>query len=307
MLARRLQPVKGHGSVWPAATGQRAETQRDMGLSIIKNKTPALPQALAGCVAKLERVNETIHVIRGEVESYLAEDSIRLTNVHNNGGKEYAFVATELVAPPVRLAVLAGEVVHHLRSTLDHLVCALVTKSGGAVTRKHQFPMSDTAAKYQKACNDGMIKGVSVSAEKIIRSLQPFNNAKPQSASFYVMHELDIADKHRLLLVVASVGKVGQEIVVDWDPEIAKQTGNTDNTPAIVSLGDPEPKKISATGTVVFTIGLESPAPHFKAKAELVKHLAIEREDGSILPLIAALEHMQAATINSLHKFSGEF
>lgn len=275
---------------------------------MIANKPKPLPEELAGCMAKLERAKETLYDLGSEIEAYFAQEPYALTKEHRDGDLEYAFVAILRQSAPQRLAVIAGEVIHHLRSVLDHLVWALVIKAGGSPTRKHQFPICDTADKFQKACNDRMLKGISPSAQKIVRDLQPFTGGKPHQSIFYVMHEFDIADKHRLLLIVTTVGKLDQEIVVDWDPDIAEQTGRTGQTPVIVGLGDPSPKRITSDGTVVFTIRLEEPAPHFKADAKLVPHLAFEHDSSSRpLPVITLLEGMHAATTKALHRFVGEF
>jgi hypothetical protein len=154
-----------------------------------------------------------------------------------------------------------------------------------------------------------MIKGLSQSAVKIIRDLQPFNGKAPQNAIFYVMHEFDIADKHQLLLIVTTVGQVGQKIVVDWDPEIAKQTDRMGQIPAIAGLGDPSPKRITSDGTVVFTIRLDEPAPHFKADAKLITHLVFQRSSSpeQLLPVTASLEAMHVAVTKTVNRFAGEF
>lgn len=44
-------------------------------------------------------------------------------------------------SPPIMLSVLVGEVVHQLRSALDHLAYALVQAAGNCPTRFTAFPV----------------------------------------------------------------------------------------------------------------------------------------------------------------------
>ncbi len=55
---------------------------------------------------------------------------------------------------------MTGEIVYHLRTTLDHFICHLVSKNGGTPTHRHQFPICDAIEKYKAAVKQGYVEGI---------------------------------------------------------------------------------------------------------------------------------------------------
>lgn len=200
---------------------------------------------LDGCWAKIDRAEESIKILEGEAAAFFATDPAPIKVVKEHRGLEYVFVAYGDPQVPLRFAVLAGEIIHHLRSSLDHLVHALVIKSGNVPTRRHQFPICSTEKNFQDSCKEAL-KYLSPSARKLIAAAQPYTQAKPHNTVLYVLNEYDNCDKHKLLVVVTTVVKVGQEIRIDY--KINESPERRDKIPAIVGLGDPSPKKISKEG-----------------------------------------------------------
>ena len=99
----------------------------------------------------------------------------------------------EMNMPSEAIYLLAGDFVHNLRSSLDHVVYALIVHS------TKQFPNSSQvqwpAQKEQDVkAFEKQTKGVPFNAAKIIESLQPYNegpgNAFKQS-SIWQLHKLD--------------------------------------------------------------------------------------------------------------------
>jgi len=81
---------------------------------------------LIGCRAKIERAEENIRRLNGEITAFLSQESkpYRIRKEFRNNGLQYAFVAFgDPIAPP-RFAVLAGEIIHHLRSSLVWTICS---------------------------------------------------------------------------------------------------------------------------------------------------------------------------------------
>lgn len=99
-----------------------------------------------------------------------------------------------------RWAVIAGEVVHQLRSALDHLACQLVEANHGSVTNKTAFPIFDSPNECE-ARIEGILKGASVEAISFIKALKPY---KGGNQMLFALHRLDITDKHRLLIAVGA-------------------------------------------------------------------------------------------------------
>ncbi len=105
---------------------------------------------------------------------------------------------------PVLLPLVAGEAAHQLRSALDHLVWQLVVANTGEPPRgtRSGFPIFKTEEGYD-ARAASMIAGVSDGAARRIRAAQPFLAGEDaERVLTWVLHELNNADKHRLIPVV---------------------------------------------------------------------------------------------------------
>jgi hypothetical protein len=265
---------------------------------------------LDGCRAKLARAQETLNVLENEVAAYLSQDSPlhRIEKKHLPDGLEYAFIAYGEAKPPLRFAVISGEVVHHLRSSLDHLVHALVIRNGEKPTRQHQFPLCASKKEFKEACGRGQIKGVGVSARKLIESVQPYASPTPDDTILYVISQYDNADKHRLLVVVTAVAYLGESITIGVDNEIAEAQHRKGRMPNIIGFGEMGPKKLSVDGTVVFSIKLAEPAPELTADATLNLQLALD-QCGRVkcAPLIDTLRHLFEGTRHTIELFAKEF
>lgn len=265
---------------------------------------------LDGCWAKVERAKENIENLNREITAFLNRDPkpYKVVGQHQNDGREYAFIVSGDPYVPPRFSVLAGEIVHHLRSSLDHLVHALIVRNGGTPANNNQFPICTTREKFERACNSGAIQGVIRSAKKIIRSVQPYTSATPDDTILTVIHDYDVLDKHRLLVVVATVAQLGREIKMGTDKEIIAAMGESYQPPAIVKFGDPSRRKITKEGVEVFTISFAKPAPDFKAKANIVSNIAFEKCGRvKLVPVILALTNFLRGTVHTIDQFENEF
>jgi hypothetical protein len=258
----------------------------------------------------MQRAKESIDNLHKEIIDFLHGDSApyKIVGRSQNGGLEYALVAFGEPQAPLRFAVLAGEIIHHLRSSLDHLIYALVIYNGGTPSNKNQFPICSTAKQFEGACSRGLINGVSVSAKKLIIAAQPYTTPTPDDTILYVVNQYDNIDKHRLLAIVTTIVKLGEKITIGSDAEIATTLSRQGKGPCIIGLEDPSPSKISKDGAEVFIFRFDEPAPEFVANAELVPDLVFEEfgrnKFSSVIPALVGLFKGTKGTIET---FSGEF
>ena len=269
-----------------------------------------MPHPLDGCRAKLARAQETLDALDREVTKYLSQDPalFRLEKQHRSDGLEYALVAYGDPNPPLRFSVITGEIVHHMRSSLDHLVHALVVRKGEKPTSQHQFPICTTEKAFKQACERGQIKGVGATARKLIQSVQPFTTPTPDDTILFVVSQYDNADKHRLLVVVTAVADLGDTMTIGSDKAIADTAERKGKVPNIVGFGDFGPKKLSNDGVIVFSIRLAEPAPEFTADAPLIPQLALDQCGRvKLAPLIHTLRHALEGTRNTIELFVVEF
>jgi hypothetical protein len=121
--------------------------------------------------------------------------------------------------PPPSWGPLFGDLVHNLRSALDHLAIALViANKPKASTRTNGFPIFDldpskpNASKRDKDAWKALVKNMSAAQIAAIRAVQPFNTPLYGDLvnTLSVLRELSDTDKHRGLVPIGGV--VGESV-----------------------------------------------------------------------------------------------
>jgi hypothetical protein len=239
---------------------------------------------LDGCWAKIERAKEQIGSLNREITTLLNSGAYSIVGESQPERCRYAF---KVLGPPIplRIAVIAGEIIHQFRSCFDHVVWALAKKNGIPDTERIVFPVCGTPEKYERAMRNGIIKGVSDSDRLLIEAMQPYRSSDPPNSILQIVHDLDIADKHRLLVVVTHALLMGNTITID----------------AKVDLGIELPP--SATGRFPWAIedGIEThwinlrgtPDPHCKIDVNSTIQIAFEhvgtQKRQAVIPILMHL------------------
>jgi hypothetical protein len=212
-------------------------------------------------------------------------------------------------APPdldVSFTILAGETIHHLRTTLDHLAYQLViAKTKKPPTFNSAFPIVgkgrmlkrgtwQTAAEYYAAVTQRLKSDISPEAEAIIRRLQPFNRAADfEHDPLWELSELDNAYKHRLLLLTVSrvthlwieCSVNGEEFSEHFAPNIAFEDG-------------------AEIGSVDLGVGRRIAKGHVKINPALSFQIAFERVvNRPTVPVIDCLSALQRTVAGVVDKF----
>jgi len=131
-----------------------------------------------------------------------------------------------------RWSLVLGDALHNYRATLDQLVYVLSSTQGREAPARCEFPIyaektGDSGFfRYKRngelvpGCGAWKIRGVRKRPQQIIRGLQPYQRGKEARAeALWLLQELNIRDKHRLLNVAGSqmlgavVYREGYEIV----------------------------------------------------------------------------------------------
>jgi hypothetical protein len=103
---------------------------------------------------------------------------------------------------------MAGDIVHNLRSALDHLAYHLVAVGlecspfmplTEREMRHIYFPIAETSEKYESE-KPAKVKGMLLEAVEAIDRLKPYKGGNP---ALWRIHELDNIDKHRTLFTLA--------------------------------------------------------------------------------------------------------
>jgi hypothetical protein len=163
--------------------------------------------------AKLSRVPEKIRAIKAHSDTYIAKNPPQI--VMDGSGKTTLDMS---VPVPPDIAVLVGEILYQLRSTLDHLAFHLVELNPSGATLpvgwedSCQFPLVlDLKIGQITPLPFGCFKnlpGISEKAHAFIESVQPYYGVGKVNNCLRFLKELSNRDKHRYLILTRSRSRV---------------------------------------------------------------------------------------------------
>lgn len=156
-----------------------------------------------GCRAKIDRAREHVEALYGEFDAFMKPNPNTPWGIvikHDGRRGEGAITWRQRGPTPLRWAVLLGEFLYDLRSSLDHLARALVIANNRKPTKKTEFPVFWKETDFE-AESGPKIKGISSDARTVIESLQPYRAwpDHPKSTTIWAIHDLCNTDKHRVL------------------------------------------------------------------------------------------------------------
>jgi hypothetical protein len=165
---------------------------------------------LEGCYVKIERAKEHLENLSAEILGLNDLDPYDVVAKYEPESGDYVVRIETDYSPPLRWAAIAGDAVHNLRSALDLLVFQLVLANGKRPDTKTEFPIFLDPAKY-KAGGPRKVKGADKATMRIFDGLQPCNETQaPDRHPLWLLHRLDIRDKHQLLNVVVAGAQTDQ-------------------------------------------------------------------------------------------------
>lgn len=263
-----------------------------------------------GYRAKLQRAQELLDALALEVSQFveLAKQSSVVTKTHEQGDREYVISVRASQVAPERFSVLAGEIIHHLRSSLDHLVTSLVVANGGSIGRWHQFPICATRKAFKDSIRMRSLDDIKPSSLALVEAVQPFTQPNPDDTVLTVVQAFDNQDKHRLLLVTSAVTALHHTMTIGTNPDIAPPVERQGRVPAILGFSEFGAKQLSESGVRILSIVLQEPSPDFYVDAEVVFDVCFQ-QCGSVefASLVATLQGIVTGVANTIDGFAGEF
>jgi hypothetical protein len=171
---------------------------------------------LEGVRAKLERAEESIEELEREFGAFLAGNPYEIPGKFYPKRSEYVFRFRVIEPLPLRWGVLVGEIVHDLRSALDHLLWQLVILDGGGPGKHTQFPIFNRFADYRRLALVGtqrsppMLKGLGGTLRSghvaAITRTQPYRRPNGFTTHpLWLLARLSNIDKHQLLHTTAHI------------------------------------------------------------------------------------------------------
>jgi hypothetical protein len=132
----------------------------------------------------------------------------KVTGIHLESDWTLHITTSDPTEPSPDVGLAFGDAIHQLRSSLDHLICALAMRNHSPdVCEKFglQFPIMKDLRDFcaYRLVSQGTLRCLIGSSEfKVVEDAQPYkrNAIEPTKDPLYVLSKLDNIDKHRLVI-----------------------------------------------------------------------------------------------------------
>lgn len=158
---------------------------------------------LDGPIAKLVRAEHHLNQLDRAIRRYAASNPFAAVEEFDEQKRFHTFTFLPGAVPPPMIGVVAGDVIHNIRSALDHIAWQLALLRTAEPHTRTEFPiLIEENGDSRRAFKD-KTKWFPSEARDIAESMQPYHrgNAAPDSA-LGMLHLLSIEDKHRLVVRV---------------------------------------------------------------------------------------------------------
>jgi hypothetical protein len=152
---------------------------------------------MAAIRLKVDRARKHLGELEAARNQFFADKPYVIESRRNSLTGFDEFSVTNLREPPTEIGLIAGDAIHNLRSSLDHLAYELVLSNGMSPTKQTSFPIFDDEATY-RSHRAGRVKGMAPLAIAAIDGIKPFQGGANE---LWILHSLDIADKHHSYLL----------------------------------------------------------------------------------------------------------
>jgi hypothetical protein len=150
---------------------------------------------LTGVRLKLQRAQQHFDAFRKLTSDLRDGNTNYASQRYNHEVGQYEWVVEDDWIIPKACPAILGDCLHNARSALDHLAWQLAANPG----RHTYFPIWGSAEEFSQRA-PAQMRTMKPSAMEKLEGLQPYSQPETLYALGY-LHELDIMDKHRLLLV----------------------------------------------------------------------------------------------------------
>jgi hypothetical protein len=188
-------------------------------------------------IGKIDRARQHLDALDSEVRMFIESEPYEIRHEVNTETNEKVVVFHPTRSIPWPLPYILGDLVHNLRSSLDHAVYELTIRHCGAPVRGSEFPVFDDRDKFQQYA-PRKIRGLREITRTIIEQLQPYNLRKEgtRESILWWLHQLSIIDKHRTVHLCRIQASQAQ-IMFIRDVTFKSERGITQTIPGILADG----------------------------------------------------------------------
>lgn len=151
---------------------------------------------------KVERAKQHIRDLDDALKSFLSNSRHSLAIDQNPDTAEESLRVKDIGPAPRATALIIGDAVHNLRVSLDFCACQIAVASG-ATSAYVKFPFYATRKELEGAVMGGKMKAAPPSViDLIVNEIKPYRGGND---ALFGLHDLDIIDKHILLMPIVSL------------------------------------------------------------------------------------------------------
>ncbi len=161
----------------------------------------------SGARLKIKRANQHIDELVAVLDAFSQSDyySLSFEDYPDSRNCDVHFEFTKPI--PDILPCIIGDTIHNSRSALDLAVWEIVALAGGTPDKYTRLPFTETRQKLEDTIQRGKIKTAgAIVADFIVDTIKPYRGGND---TLFALHDLDIVDKHRLLIPVLSLAAIG--------------------------------------------------------------------------------------------------
>lgn len=158
---------------------------------------------LLGCWAKIARAQEHFDTLKRDIRDFRHPQTDPVTiEIKLEASKYIARAKIVRPVPKTELGFLIGDCVHNARSALDHLAWGLAEWYSGEDPNDTatQFPIFFDQSLFERF-GRRTIARVPQFVQAFFESAQPFTRPDPLHDPLWLLHNLDITDKHKIIPV----------------------------------------------------------------------------------------------------------
>jgi hypothetical protein len=151
-------------------------------------------------MAKHVRARSHLVALQQEINRFLKTKPYRIQIEGDDGYIEYVIRTHDVQPVPVEIPLTVGDVIHNARCVLDHLAYHLAeTPNNRTYFPIHMKATDKDGHRIIPTINGGISKQI----EDVLDSVQPYGTGVTDHL-LGLLHQLDITDKHKLLLSTVS-------------------------------------------------------------------------------------------------------
>ena len=169
---------------------------------------------------RINRANQHIRGLAATLEAYCKTDFCRI-GVEADAKEGVSIVRLERTRElPGEIPLMLGDAVHNLRSALDFLASDIIRSGGKQPTRYTRFLFDASREKLVVALAAGPMKAARPDLlDLIVDTIKPY---KGGDESLYGLNELDLDERHRLIMPVFAVITLHNVSIRDENRSIVK-------------------------------------------------------------------------------------